>query len=101
MLTPCLGQGEVGQCREVLVEGHVVVDILVAGDARQRPAVEALGHRQAVHHAGAAVEAGVVICYFPRLHPLVGVTALAAQRGAQCVAQREGGRGLPHEFHSS
>ena len=78
MLTARLGEGEVGQWREVVVECHVVIEILIAGDARERPVVEVLSDGQSVHDAGAAIKAGVVVGYLPGLDPLVGVTALTA-----------------------
>ena len=75
-----LGQGEIVANGEILVQRHVVIQILVAGDAGQGEAVKGLAHGQAVGHRGAAIETGVIVGDVTGLDPLIGVASLKAYR---------------------
>ena len=80
MLLTRLRQREVGQGSKVLIKRHVVINILITSDARQRVVGIAFLYRQTVHNCCAAIETGVVISNLPSGGILVGITTLAAYR---------------------
>ena len=106
VFTACLSQCEIVVDGEILVKRHVVVQILVAGDARHDEVVEGLAHRQTINDRRAAVKTRVVIGNLASFNPLIGVTALAARRDrrhighvpAVLVAPLELGSGAEHAF---
>ena len=106
VFTACLSQCEIVVDSEILVQRHVVVQILVAGDARHNEVVEGLANRQTVNNRCAAVETRVVIGNLASFNPLIGVTALTARRDrrhighvpAVLVAPLEFGSGAEHAF---
>ena len=93
-----LRHGEVGEREEVLVERHVVVDILVAGHSGHHYIVVFPTYGQSVHYRVPAVEAGVVVVDFTCVGRFVSISPLTYERKACHVFQCQTFIRFPTQF---
>ena len=100
VLFSLLREGEVRIYGEILVERHIVVEILVAGDAAYREVLIIPLNGQTVENAGAAIEAGVVVGNHVLAQLLVGVAALTAVDKREHIAHKQVGGWHPLHFHA-
>ena len=95
MLPLFLGEGEIRLRKEILVERHVVVDILPGSYGGEIHLLPVVAYCKAVVEHQAVVEACVVVAYLAGLLELIGIPSLAEEIGRQGVLQISGACDAP------
>ena len=91
---------EIIERQEILIEGHVVVDILQRSDRSDIETVAHIAGRKAVGNGEASVEAGVVVFYPSSLFIFIWIPPLTQVARGESVAQAPFGRHPPVQLRT-
>ncbi len=94
-----LRQRKVVLWQEILIERHVVIDILKPCNRRNRYIVSKPAHRQSVDNRRSTIKASVIIVYLTGFIRCIGIAALTGHRGPRAVFQHKRLRRTPRSLH--
>ena len=83
-----LRKGEIREGKEILVKGHIIIDMLNCRDGGQRKSTPAIIHCKSVIECEATIETGVIIINLSRFDIFIRIAPLTEQSGGERILNR-------------